>query len=318
MGFLDAINPANWNWTGGKAGEGLDTKGANYDQVNGYLSSGLSGLANRQAPTAYAAQLGPAAQLNTGNADAARAQQNALAQRLGQIGTGATAGAGELAVNRQVGQGLASLQANARMARGANTALAARQAARSSADLGVAGAGQAAIAQLNDQTAANQALGGVLGGMRGQDIDIAGQNATFNQQRMLQQGGFQQQANLANQSAQLAQTGMNDAQINSYLAKMMGMDDAQFQREMQKRQLNAQDKGILGSAMQLGGAALGAYAGGGMGGGLGSLFGGGGGGSWANGQGSLYGMGGPMPGMGAAAAGQQQLPPGIGSGGRLY
>ena len=286
-------DPTSWNWTGGKAGEGLDTKGAHYDQVSNYLSGGLKGLAGRQAPQAQAAQLGAAAQLNQGDSNQIRQQQLGLTQRLQQQATGQTAGAGELAVNRQVGQGLASLQANARMARGANTALAARQAARSSADMGLGGAGQAAMAQMNDQTNANQQLGGVLQGMRGQDIDIAGQNAGFNQQRTMMQGQFGQQTALANQAAQLQQQGMNDAQINSYLAKMMGMDDATFAREMQKKQLNAQDKGIMGSAMQIGGQALASYAGGGIGG----MFGGGGASpaGYSNGQGSLYGMGGPMP-----------------------
>lgn len=260
---------------GGGATEGLDTKGAHYGQASSYLQNALGGVNQRQAPTAQAAQLGSAAQLANGPQADARAQLGGVTGQLQRIMSGQQAGAGELAVNRQVGQATAAQQAAARMARGANAALAARNAARNTADIGLAGAGQAAQAQMQDQQGATNALGGILGQMRAQDIDLAGQNAQLQQQRMLQQGAFNQQTGLANQQAALQQMSLNDQAAQSYLAQMLGMDAQQFQREMAKRQLAAQDTGHLGSLLQGLGSIGTTYATGGFGGG--PLFGGGGG-----------------------------------------
>lgn len=257
-------NPFSWNWTGGQAGNSLPTTGDNYGTIQGYANNQLGQLAGRQAPTSQMFQLDQAAQLNAGQADQARAGQMGVANRLGAIATGQQAGAGELAVNRQIGQATAAQQAAARMSRGANAALAARAAARNTAGLGVAGAGQAQIAQLNDQAAANQQLAGIYGGMRGQDLDLAGQNAQLLQQRNMLQGQFGQQTNLANQQAQLQQTGMNDQAAQGYLASLMGLDQMQLQQLLAKQQLNAQDKGLLGQLMQIGGQVGAAYASGGM------------------------------------------------------
>jgi hypothetical protein len=109
---------------------------------------------------------------------------------------------------------------------------------------------------MQDQSNALGQLGGVLGQGREQDIGMAGQNANLQQQRNLQQGAFQQQSNLANQQAQLAQTGMNDAANQGYLGQMLGMDQQSFQNEMAKRQLGMQDQGHFGQLLQLGGGLL--------------------------------------------------------------
>lgn len=234
-------------------------QGANYGRINDFLNNNLDAAGQRQAPM-----------FESADAAAARAQQNQLAQRLQAIASGQQAGAGELAVNRQIGQATAAQQAQAQMARGANTALAARNAARNTADIGVAGAGQAQIAQINDQNAANAQLAGVLGGMRGQDIGIG-------------QG---------NQGAQLTQTGLNDSAQSRYLAGLLGLDQNTFNNMMMQRQMNLQEKAqhdansFGGRLMSIGGQALSSYAGGGFGGG------GGGGNRWSNGQPSGYGLGG--------------------------
>jgi hypothetical protein len=257
---------------GGTAGNSINTQGANGAYAQDYLRNQLGSVGGRQAPQTTAAQLGAAAQLNGGPQDQARAQQQQTAGFLQGIMQGNRAGAGELAVNRQVGQATAAQQAAARMARGANAALAARNAARNTADISLSGAGQAAQAQMQDQNAAAGQLGGLLQGMRGQDIDFAGQNAQLAQQRMLQQGAFDQQTGLANQDARLRQMGMNDQASQNYLAQLLGMDQATFQRELAKQQMNAQDKGALGGLLQ-GAAGIGmTYATGGFGGG--PLFGG--------------------------------------------
>lgn len=238
---------------GGNATKGLDTKPKQYDAATGMLGDIAGNAQGRTAPVAQSAQLGGAAQLDPVQQAAARAQQQQLADRLGQMGSGQLAGAGELAVNRQVGQGLAAQNAQAQMSRGANTALAMRNAARGSADLSLAGAGQAAQAQMADQASANQQLGGVLNGMRGQDIDFGGQNAQLSQQRNLMQGQFDQQTGLANQSATLQQRQMNDVAQLQALGQMLGWDQATFQNELAKRGLAAQDKGILPGLLQTAG-----------------------------------------------------------------
>lgn len=250
------------NWlVGGDASRNLPTQGANYGTLSGYLQQGLAGSGGRPAPTAQQAQLGPAAQLNGAQSDQSRSQLMALAGNLGSIASGQTAGAGELAVNRQVGQAQAAQQAMARMARGANAALAARQAARSTADLGVSGAGAAAQAQLQDQANANGQLQQLLSGVRGQDIDVANANAGYQQQTGLQQGQFGQQTNLANLQAQLAQTGMNDQQIQSYLAQLLGLDQQTLQNQYTQAGMSMQDQGHLASLIQAGAGIAGAFAG---------------------------------------------------------
>lgn len=251
---------------GGDATEGMPTRPENADFMGNYIRTQLGGVQDRNAPMAQAAQLGPAAQLNPLDHLAARGQQQSLSDRLNSIASGTAKGAGEMAVDRQVGQAQAAQQAAAQMARGTNTALAMRNAARNTADIGLAGAGEAKMAAMNDQTQANQLLGGVLGQMRGQDIDVAGQNAGFQQQRMLQQGGFQQQTNLANQQSQLAQTGMNDQASLGYLAQLLGVDQATLQADLAARQMKMGDKGIFPTLLQVGGqigaaAATGGFSG---------------------------------------------------------
>jgi hypothetical protein len=263
MSWYDAFNP-DWiskRLHGGEATKGLDAKGANTDYAQSVMRYNLGGVENRQAPTATAAQLGAAAQLDGGPQDQARAQQQQTAGFLQGVMSGQNAGAGEIAVNRQVGQAQAAQQAQARMARGPMAALAARGMARNQADINLAGAGQAAQAQMQDQQGAAGQLGGVLQGMRGQDLDFAGQNAQFQQQRMLQQGAFNQQTGLANQASQLQMTGMNDQAMQGYLQGLTGLDQAEYQRELAKRQIMLGDRGSAGNVMNSGGGMIAQYAG---------------------------------------------------------
>mgnify|MGYP001593602346 FL=1 len=159
----------------------------------------------------------------------AREQQNQLADLLRRQASGLTPGAGEMAVNRQIGQAQAAQTAQASMARGANAALAGRTAARNTADIGVVGAGSAAQAQMQDQTNAQGQLGSLLGNMRGQDIGVAQGN---------------QQAQLQQQQAQLAA-----------LAQMLNVDEATLRQDLAKRGLklqgDANDNAMLGTMLQL-------------------------------------------------------------------
>lgn len=265
---------------GGGATKGIASQPVNYDPVTDRLGKIADGSQARVAPAATAVQagrtqLGAPVQLATGQIDQSRGGMLGVAGQLGGIASGQQLGAGQLAVNRQVGAANAAQQAFARMARGPTSALAARNAARNTADIGLAGAGMAAEAQRADQQAALSQLGGLYGNMYGQDAGVAAQNAQLGQQAMLQQGAMDQQTTLANAQAgntvalanlqaQLAQTGMNDAQQLAALGQILGWDQATLQAQLAKAQIAAGDKGMLPGLLQLGGQLGAAYATGGM------------------------------------------------------
>lgn len=198
---------------GGTAGNKIPTQTKTGDYQRGYLQNDFL---NRQAPA-----------MDVGQSDQVRGQQGQLADMLFRTAQGQTPGAGELAVQRQAGNAMAQQTSAAQMARGANAAMAARNAARQNASIGVNAAGQAGIAQLNDTTAAQGQLNNLLGGMRGQDIQIAGAN---------------QQAQLAQQQLQLGA-----------LAQMLGVDQAELEAAIAKANANAADKGMFGSLLETAG-----------------------------------------------------------------
>lgn len=221
---LDADNPlnnflpfnkANTWMHGGSATDGM----AEGPASGAYQTSYLKDMMGRGAP-----------QMNTQQSDQARGQQQQLAQMLMQQASGQRQGAGELAVQRQVNNAQANNTSAAQMARGANTAMAMRNAARTNADIGVNGAGQAGIAQLQDQQSATNQLGGLLNATRGQDVQVAGANQASNQQ--------QQQVQLA------------------ALAQMLGVDVAALQQQMEKSKIDSTDKGMFGNLMVAGGSLL--------------------------------------------------------------
>lgn len=208
--------PGKSTWLfGGDATKGMPTSPASGAYQTGYLKNMLG----NSAP-----------QMNTAQSDQVRGDQNRLAGMLFAQADGSRQGAGELAVQRQANRAMAANTGAAQMARGANTAMAMRNMARSNADIGVNAAGQAGIAQLQDQQSAQNQLGGLLGGMRGQDIQVAGAN---------------QQGQLAQQQLQL---GM--------LAQMLGVDQATLQQELEKRKIDSTDKGMFGSLLQTGGSLM--------------------------------------------------------------
>lgn len=195
----------------------------------------LSGLSSAQAPTVQGYQL------NADQMNQSRAGQMGVADRLGAVAGGQQAGAGEIAVNRQMGQAQANQIAMARSQRGANSAIAARNAARNSADMGLAGAGQAAQAQMSDQQAANAQLGQIYGSMYGQDAQVAAQNAQLNQQ-----------AALANQDAQLKSRAL---QIQA-LGEQRGWSQAQIDLELKRAGVEVADKGIVAGLFSGGGGMM--------------------------------------------------------------
>ena len=219
----------NW-FVGGDATKGINMKLGGYDQAQ----AGLGQLGQSQAPQVYGQQLNPY------QMDQSRGGMMDTANRLGGIASGQQQGAGEMAVNAQVGRANAAQNSAARMSRGANAALAYRNAMRNQADIGLAGAGQAGQARMQDQAQANAQLGQMYGQMYGQDAAVAGQNAALGQQ-----------AQLANQQAALQNRAL---QIQAY-GQQLGWSQAQIDEELKKAGIEAADKGILASAFSgVGGA----------------------------------------------------------------
>ncbi len=208
---------------GGDATKGMKTQPQTADWQRTYLKT----AAEQGAPT-----------LSTGQIDQSRGQQNQLASMLFNQARGLTPGAGELAVQRQANNALANQASMAQMSRGAGVGMAARTAARNAADIGTNAAGQASIAQMQDQQAAQGQLGSLLNATRSQDIQVAG----------------------ANQSSQLAQQQQN----LGALSQLLGVDQAALQQDAARRQIAAGDKGMLPSLLQVGGQIGAAYATGGL------------------------------------------------------
>lgn len=248
---------------GGNATKGIDAQPRQYDAVTGQLQQIANSSQGRAAPTVGASTM-TASQLDPTNLNQSRAGMLGVAGNLQGIASGLAPGAGELAVNRQISSGQAAQNSAARMARGANSALAFRNAQRNQADMILAGAGQAAQAQMSDQQGANAQLGNIYGNMYGQDTSVAGQNAQLSQQAAMQNAQLEQQAGMANQNAQLTQTQMNDARQIQALGQALGWDQARINAELAKAGIASQDKGILPGLLQGAGGALAAYATGGL------------------------------------------------------
>lgn len=185
-------------------GGGDDTPKPQYqdrDRILQLINQGYApgGIASQQAP-----------QLQMGD-DPFRRAQLAQMQQLQGIASGQQQGAGELATQRQYANALAAQQAQARMARGTNAALAYRNAANQSAALGSTAAGMSQQSALQDQMNAQGLLGQVGASGRGADINVANANAG------LQLGT--QNANAANYMALLQSLGgMDTGQLGAQAA----------------------------------------------------------------------------------------------------
>lgn len=216
---------------------------ADANRMRDYMWQQLGGLGGRQAP-----QVG-GAQIATGPQSQVRAQEMALAGQLGRVATGQEKGAGELAVGRQFQQGLAAQMAMQRGVRGGNAGSAGLAAARNAGNMTVDAAGQSQMAALQDQTQARGLLAGLLGQVRGADLGLASSQA-----------GFDQQAALANQEAQLRQMGLNDQQIATILGQMGNLGLGEANLRLQQQGYISQDQGYFPSLLQqagnLGGSAI--------------------------------------------------------------
>lgn len=212
----------------GKSPSDYATPYQDRSQIQGYVQQGMGNI-NGTGP-----QIDPAQQ------EQFRRMQMQQAQQLQGVASGQHAGAGELAVQRQMANAQAAQQAAAHMARGGqNAALAYRGAANNQAGIGLAGAGQAQQAAMGDQMNAQNALSGALGQGRSQDISFGGQNANLQQQ----------------------QYGLNTQRGLGYLGQLTGMDQGQLNAQTAAFGSGQSNSGILGSLINAGGGALAAAAG---------------------------------------------------------
>lgn len=167
-----------------------------------------AGLANERAnyqPLAAPGAVGT--QLQTGNYDPTRAAQLDLASRLQATAAG-TAGpsAADLQMKQAMDQSAAQQFGLASALQGRSAGGALRQASEGSANILGQEAAAGGIQRAQEVQAANSQLGSTLGTVAGQDIGIAGQNATMNQQTQL-----------ANLSAKLNTMGLDEATKNAIL-----------------------------------------------------------------------------------------------------
>lgn len=197
------------------------------EEMQRRLGQGFDQYTQQQAP-----------QLQMGDDPFRRAQLAQMGQ-LQQVASGQQAGAGELAVQRQYANALAAQQAQARMARGGNAALAYRNAANQSAALGSTAAGMGQQAALQDQANAQGMLGQVGAAGRGADINVANANAGYTANA--------NQVNAANYLQFLNQ--LNNTNVAKYNADL-GIG----------AQRDAADAAKTGGMLQGVGAAIGAFS----------------------------------------------------------
>lgn len=195
------------------------------DFIRGITQQGITNAQGREAPQ------------SSGNAYTGRLDN--VINRLGAISSGQQQGAGELAAQRQGQMALANAIGAANMARGSSAIGSGRAAARAAAGINLQTNGMAQQAAMQDQQAALGQMGGLIG----------------------QGGQLDQQQRLANLQARLQTMGLNDQAQLGYLGALGNMNQSELAARMSQEQTNAQNKGLLGGLLNVGGTIGAAYAG---------------------------------------------------------
>lgn len=165
-----------------------------------------------------------------------RGDQQSLVQALQAraMGQGGPSQA-EMQMRQGMGDIARQQRAAAAGARGMSPALAQKMAAQNIAQAQQGMVGQTGMLRAQEQAQAQQSLGSVLSGARGQDIgmtQLGQQGSMFNagqfNQALGQNAGFQQQAGLANQQAALQAQGQQDAMQQFFMGNQLGIDANQF------------------------------------------------------------------------------------------
>ncbi len=183
------------------------------------------------------AQQVAAAQINTGPQDQFRNAQLGLVSQLQQQAAGQGPSLAQMQLQQGADRNLKNAIAMQASQRGGMAGgLAMRNIAQQRADIGQQLAGQAGMQRLQEQQQAQQMLGGISGGARGQDIGLATSQAELGQQ-----------AALANQNAALQQQALNDKMSGFFNTGLADLDMAQRQsaQDLEKLKVN-QNLGIQG------------------------------------------------------------------------
>jgi hypothetical protein len=238
----------------------------NAAQVPGYAEDRARSLGGALAAQQRGAGSMTAAQLAGQQQAQARAGQNSLAQMLmaQAQGQGPSLAQAQLqrATDNNIGAAMAMGQT---MGRGTAPGLAMRNIQQNASGLQAQAGADSAALRMQEQMQAQNQLGQVLAGMRGQDIGFAAENA------QLQQG-----ANSQNLGALLAQRGLNDQMTMGYERNALGLGALQGGQNMDLARLlagtglsneqlaqGAYDEaarrrmGLLGGGVQAGGQAAG-------------------------------------------------------------
>lgn len=203
------------------------------NQYAGDLQRALTGASGRATPMATSATSSPFD---------ARTQAEFRGHQLGLVGalqrraSGQAPSVAELQLRRGMDDAIAAQMATAASARGISPGLAQRLAADGIAQVQSRTNMDAALLRAGEQARAEEALGGVLSGARGQDIGVA----EAGQRTDLANAGFLQSSILANQQAELANREQMDRATQAYIAMGMSREEAQQRALADMQALKAQ------------------------------------------------------------------------------
>lgn len=156
------------------SGSGLVKKAGGVAGVFGLDSPQLANIAGMYNPNAGA--------FNSAGADETRTRQGALASMLEQQARGEGPSIAQMQLQRGTDAALAQAMALGRSQTGQGAGLAQRNIAQQQAQIAQQAASDSALVRMQEQLGARSALGGLLGGIRGQDIDTASTRAQLGQQ----------------------------------------------------------------------------------------------------------------------------------------
>lgn len=185
-----------------------------------------------------------AAAIDRGDEQGVRASQMALAQALEAQAAGTAPSIAEMQLQRQNEQAIKQQLALAGSQRGMTPAMAQRQAAMNIGTLAAEQGARAAELRIQEQQAARAQLADVLGQTRGLDVNLATQQAQFQQQAALQNAAqanaqAQAQAQLA-QEAALANQGEFGQTSRFNVGTALQADTANVANALQAAQFNVQ------------------------------------------------------------------------------
>jgi hypothetical protein len=226
-------------------------------QIPGYYQTQKQLQQERERVAGLTAPTGRAATIRTRPQEEWRRRQLGLADLLTGIATGEAPSAADIAAQQQTERTLGAIMSAAASQPG-HVGGRFRAAGAAQAEAGSRIAREAAAARIGEQQAAAQALGGLLGGARGQDIGLA-----------TGQAGLTQQMALANLQTEAGTQQMREQLLQNYMS--MGMDFATAQTQANLDLERMRTEAVTQAAIASQTAAQEAEAGSGVGGLIGQL-----------------------------------------------